>query len=215
MDNVIWGRIPRHCAASAGLKKASIGTVPPDTSLKRLARPRDASFRPAKMLRRCAAEHSAASASWSTVIPLASAQRSMRCGSDMAATISPRNDKSQYKIFPPEIALPIRDLLQCDMKKHTGGQELEIHLGDWLAFFDLGPSEAAKIAGCTQGYISNIVRGEKTNINVLYLLKLSEHLEVNINDFYRPLPSKTQLDALKKLSPRAQATILARKQQKG
>ncbi len=86
----------------------------------------------------------------------------------------------------------------------------ELHLGDWLTFFEIGPTEAAEIAGCTQGYISNMVGGRKDNINVLYLLRLSEHMGVTVNDFYRPLPSRNQLATLKNLSPKAQAAILAR-----
>ena len=101
------------------------------------------------------------------------------------------------------------------MAKRSDDEVPEIYLGDWLKFFEVGYTEAAKIAGCGQSYISNIAAGRKPNINVLYLLRLSERLEVNINDFYRPLPSQSQLVALKKLSPKAQAAILSRKQQKG
>lgn len=100
------------------------------------------------------------------------------------------------------------------MAKRSNTDAREIFLGDWLAHFEIGPTEAAKIAGCTQSYISNISRGARTNINALYLLKLSEHLEVNINDFFRPLPSQAQIAPLKGLSPKAQAAILAPKRRK-
>jgi hypothetical protein len=50
---------------------------------------------------------------------------------------------------------------------------------------------------------------------VLYFLRLSEHMGVNINDFYRPLPKKSGLAALKKISPRARATLLARWEDEG
>ena len=85
----------------------------------------------------------------------------------------------------------------------------DIYLGDWLDFFGIGPVEAAKIAGCTPSYISNIKRGAKKNINAIYLLRLSEHMGVNVNDFFRPLPNKSQLQSLKSLSPKAQAAVLA------
>jgi transcriptional regulator with XRE-family HTH domain len=197
-----------------GFKKASIGTAPPETSLNRTASLRDASLRPAKRLRKCAGEQSAASASCSIDIPAPVDQRSMGCGSDMAATISTRNGKSQPEIFLGEISVPSGKLLQCDMAKRSNTDAREIFLGDWLAHFEIGPTEAAKIAGCTQSYISNISRGARTNINALYLLKLSEHLEVNINDFFRPLPSQAQIAPLKGLSPKAQAAILAPKRRK-
>lgn len=86
----------------------------------------------------------------------------------------------------------------------------DLYLGDWLELFEIGPSEAAEIAGCTQSYISNMTGGRKSAINVLYLLRLSEHMGVTVNDFYRRLPNKTHLNALKNLSPKAQATLLKR-----
>jgi plasmid maintenance system antidote protein VapI len=101
------------------------------------------------------------------------------------------------------------------MQKDASKDPLDIHLAEWLEFFQVGPSEAARIAGCSQGYISNIMAGRKKDINVLYLLKLSDHFGITVNDFYRPLPSKAQLNTLKSLSPRAQASILARQQNRG
>lgn len=201
-------------SAGAGFKKASIGTAPPETSLNRTASLRDASLRPAKRLRKWAGEQSAASASCSIDIPAPEAQRSIGCGSDMAATISTRNAKSQPEIFLGEISVPSGKLLQCGMAKRSNTEAREIFLGDWLEHFEIGPTEAAKIAGCSQSYISNISRGARTNINALYLLKLSEYLEVNINDFFRPLPSQAQIAPLKGLSPKAQAAILSPKRRK-
>lgn len=101
------------------------------------------------------------------------------------------------------------------MAKDLSEDSPEIFLGDWLEFFEVGITEAAGIAGVTQPYISNIVANRKPNVNVLILLRLSEQLGVTINDFYRPLPSRTQLNALKSLSPKAQAAILSKQQSKG
>lgn len=100
------------------------------------------------------------------------------------------------------------------MAKSDPIEPREIFLGDWLEHFGIGATEAAKIAGCTQSYISNIKRGARQNINALYLLRLSEHMELNINDFFRPLPSQSQLVALSKLSPKAQAALLGNKRKK-
>jgi helix-turn-helix protein len=212
MATIIRLRDHARASSATGLKKASIGTVPPDTSLSRLASPRDASLRPAQMFRRWASEQSAASATCETDISLALAQRSIGC-SDIAY-ISPRNEKSQQQIFPAEIIYPNNDLLKWVMNKPDEDDAPNIYLGAWLDLFDLPIGEAAKIAGCGQSYISNIIANRKSNINVLYLLRLSDELGVTINDFYRPLPSKSQLNALKSLSPKAQATLLARQQRK-
>lgn len=91
----------------------------------------------------------------------------------------------------------------------------EIFLGEWLDNFEIGRSEAARIAGCTQGYISNIARGARENVNALYLLRLSEHMHITINDFYRRPPSVTQLAPLADLSPAARQAVLDRKRRKG
>lgn len=100
--------------------------------------------------------------------------------------------------------------LHSTMAKKSVDEVPEIYLGEWLKHFGIGPTEAAKIAGCSQSYISNIIAGRKPNINALYLLKLSDHMEVNVNDFFRPLPSQSQLKTLGQLSSKGQAAILTR-----
>jgi plasmid maintenance system antidote protein VapI len=110
--------------------------------------------------------------------------------------------------------LPLNELVKCGMAKTPTDEPREIFLGDWLDHFGIGATEAAQIAGCTQSYISNIKRGARQNINALYLLRLSEHMDLNINDFFRPLPSQSQLVALAKLSPKAQAALLSGKRKK-
>lgn len=207
-----WKR--RHSAASRDLRKASIGTAPPDASLNRLARPREASLRPAKRLRRCDAEQSATSASASIDTPAESAQRIIGCCSDMTADISTRNAQSQPEIFPPEISLCDSALVECGMGRRTAQEPREIFLGDWLRLFEKGPVEAAKIAGCSQSYISNISRGARSNINALYLLRLAEWLGVSVDDFFRPVPSQAHIAALAQLSPKGQASILNRRRRK-
>jgi plasmid maintenance system antidote protein VapI len=132
----------------------------------------------------------------------------------MGESISTRNQKSQPEIFPVEIVAGSVSLLPWDMDKAGDEQPPTIYLGAWLEEFKIDNGEAAKAAGCDQSYISNIVAGRKPNINVLYLLRLSEYMGVTVNDFYRRLPNKTQLEALKNLSPKAQATLLARFQKK-
>lgn len=211
-DTVVW--LKDHAWMPSGFKNASIGTAPPEISLKRLASPREASLRPAKRLRRCHSEQSAAAASSLIERPLSVAQRSIGCRSDMGRHISPRNHKSQPEIFPVEIVTVPVVKLEYGMGKAAANSIPTIYLGDWLAEFDMDNGDAAAAAGCDQSYISNIVAGRKTNINVLFLLRLSEAMGVTINDFYRKLPNKAQLAALKDLSPKAQATLLARFQKK-
>lgn len=132
----------------------------------------------------------------------------------MDASISPGNGFRQPAIFPPGTARSGGLPLKCDMAKAKKEPPLRIFLGQWLDFFEMDVGEAAKVAGCSQGYVSNIIANRKTNINVLYLLNISNKLGVTINDFYRPLPRKAELDAFKELSPKAQAAILQKERKK-
>jgi hypothetical protein len=133
----------------------------------------------------------------------------------MTESISPGNDFRQPEIFLPETGLLAARSLQWPMAKPDDDEFAEIYLGQWLEFFETDITEAARIAGCSQGYVSNIIANRKPNVNVLYLLRISEHLGVNINDFYRPLPRKSELKALKALSPKAQAAILEKQRKQG
>jgi DNA-binding Xre family transcriptional regulator len=132
----------------------------------------------------------------------------------MDTTISARNDSCQREIFPSEIYLPIKGLLKCGMAKRHAPAPREIFLGEWLKRSGIGPTEAAEIAGCTQSYISNISSGARKNINALFLLRLSEHLKININDFFQRPPPESQIAPLRSLSPEAQEALLRPKKQK-
>jgi transcriptional regulator with XRE-family HTH domain len=100
------------------------------------------------------------------------------------------------------------------MAKRKTQKPREIFLGEWLKRKGIGPTEAARIAGCSQSYISNISSGLRTNINALFLLNLSEALEININDFFRKPPSEAEIASIKALSPEAQDALLRPRRQK-
>lgn len=112
------------------------------------------------------------------------------------------------------MSVEIDALLKSGMGKKTAIETPEIYLGQWLREFSIGATEAAKIAGCSQPHISNVSGGRRPNINVLFLLRLSEHMGVTVNDFFRPLPSKSQIESLQKLSPKAQAALLSNRRKK-
>lgn len=86
----------------------------------------------------------------------------------------------------------------------------EIFLGSWLTYFGKQVTEAAAVAGCSQGYISNIKYGRKKNINYLYLWRISEWLGVTVDDFFKEAPEAVEA----KHSPKAQAAIRARQLRK-
>lgn len=108
----------------------------------------------------------------------------------------------------------ISALVNCGMGKRPNPSPREIFLGDWIKFLDLKVVDVAKCAGCTQGYISNIARGAKDNINALYLLAISDMMGVTVNDLFKRPPPKSVVAQLESYSPKARETILARKQRK-
>lgn len=112
------------------------------------------------------------------------------------------------------MTIPFSGLLKCGMAKKQTVEPREIFLGDWLKRWDIGPTEAARIAGCTQSYISNISRGARKNVNALILLPLTEKYGININDLFRKPPTEAQIASFKALSPEAQDALLRPKRQK-
>jgi transcriptional regulator with XRE-family HTH domain len=101
------------------------------------------------------------------------------------------------------------------MAKSPQFSEPDIYLGEWLELFGLGPTEAGRIAGCGQSYISNIMSNKKRKINVLFLLRLSQKLGVTINDFYKKPPTEAQVAQFEAYSPQARQFLLSRRQAKG
>lgn len=90
----------------------------------------------------------------------------------------------------------------------------EIFLGAWLELFEIGSTDAAAIAKCSQSYISNISRGRKGNINALYLMALSEEMGITVNDLFRRPPPRTQIAQLREYSPQARAALITLKRKR-
>ena len=212
MGSVICLRARRHARASSsvGNKKASIGTSPRAKSLKRLARPSDASFRPARMLRMCDSEQLPAAAKSATVLPFPSAQRSIGCESVMGAIISTGNDLGQREIFLLEMYRQNKGLVQCPMGKTDDKDTHDVHLGGWLELFGLSQTVAARIAGCNQSYIANIAGGRKADVNVQILYRLSKEMGVTINDLFIPAPTEDKGSSIIQLTAEARESVVRR-----
>lgn len=90
----------------------------------------------------------------------------------------------------------------------------DLYLGEWMEFFDVGPVELSKAAHCSSSYVSNIKGERRADVNVLFLLPISEHLGVSVNDLYTRPPSKVQIAEFQPYSKVAQASILERIRQK-
>lgn len=103
------------------------------------------------------------------------------------------------------------------MGKKTADPKPEVpplFLGEWLAYFGIGSTEAGRIAKCDQSYIANLSNNVKGNPSAAILYRLSEHLDITVNDFYRPPPKDEQIASIADLSPRAQRAVLDRARRK-
>lgn len=104
--------------------------------------------------------------------------------------------------------------LQSLMGKKPKLEPRPIYLGAWLDLFDVDVTKAAKAAGVTQGYVSNIIANRKPNVNVLILLSISEMLGITVNDMYQRPPTAEQTAAMAGLSPQARESLIALKKRK-
>lgn len=218
-------RRPRHARASTkssetftGRKKASIGTLPPLKSLSLLASPSEASLRPAKMLRRCDSEHSAAVAISRIVLPFPSAQRSIGC-SDMAATISTGNTESQPQIFPLEISSELSGLLQCDMGKTSRkpkyrpaalpeGEAAPLYVDEWMKACEVPQKQVVTETGYSQSHIANTQGSRRPNPSADLLRRIAAVLQISIDDLYFPPPPKDRIAAIRGLKAAREALLL-------
>lgn len=215
-------RASAAASLGAGLRKASSGTSFPERSLSRLASPRDASLRPAKILRRCHSEHSAAEAIFGIVIPFRSAQASIGCWSDMAPTISTRNSSSQAEIFPSEIRNKINGLVNCGMAKpqtktkpfkappsKPPERDLEpLYVGEWIEVAGKKQHEVVKATRISQPHISNMSNGRRPNPSAARLRKIAQFLGIGTDDLYQPPPPKEQSDRYRTLSAGAKSLLI-------
>ena len=89
-----------------------------------------------------------------------------------------------------------------------------LHLGAWLALFQVSETEAGKIAGVGQSYIANLISGFKKNPSALILMDISEYLGITVNDLYQRPPSRAEMQPAANLSPRAREAIITLQRRK-
>ncbi len=140
----------------------------------------------------------------------------------MDTDISTRNTNCQTKRFPSGISFEGNGLVICDMPRPIRkpvpiepAEPAEIFVGQWLKYYGVTQVEAGEIGGCGQSYIANISAGRKKNVNAQILLRLANHLDIKVHDFFRRPPSPEIEAALADLSPEARASVIDRKRRRG
>lgn len=76
-----------------------------------------------------------------------------------------------------------------------------LHIGPWLTKLERKPSDVARQIGLNEGYLSQLISGEKKNPSSDVLLRLSEELGISINALYSRPPEMDVTSRVKVLRP--------------
>lgn len=97
------------------------------------------------------------------------------------------------------------------MAKRPRPQFKPLYVGEWIEATGFTQSEVVKNTKISQGYISNISGGRRSNPSAEYLRRISEFIGVTMNDFYLPPPQQRDIEALSRYSPVARETLLKKR----
>jgi DNA-binding Xre family transcriptional regulator len=83
-----------------------------------------------------------------------------------------------------------------------------LYIGEWIELLGAKQNEVAKAAGIGESYLSLLIDRTKKNPAGRILYKISEHLEITVNDLYEMPPPASQVQALGKVPPRLWSALL-------
>jgi hypothetical protein len=75
------------------------------------------------------------------------------------------------------------------------------NLGAWLEVFEKKNVEAARAAGVSDSYISEIISGKKNNPGLFVMLDLARWLGVSVEELMYPPPDPETLRKIRRFSP--------------
>ncbi len=75
-----------------------------------------------------------------------------------------------------------------------------LYIGQWITKLGRKQGEVAKKSGVDEGYMSQLISGEKTNPGGPYLMAISEELGITVNQLYEEPPEIDVTDHIKKLT---------------
>lgn len=74
-----------------------------------------------------------------------------------------------------------------------------LYIGQWIAALGLRQTDVAKDAGINEGYLSQLISGERTNPSGGILWAISRAMGIEARKLNEPPPSREILEALRKL----------------
>jgi transcriptional regulator with XRE-family HTH domain len=82
----------------------------------------------------------------------------------------------------------------------------EVFIGEWLHALDIRPREVSKGARVNEGYLSQLISGQKVNASAAMVKRIGDYLGIDWRKLYERPPNREILRAASKLDP----AILAR-----
>lgn len=82
-----------------------------------------------------------------------------------------------------------------------------LYIGQWLARLGRRPREVCKGAGVDEGYMSQLISGEKDNPSAEMLRRISEELGISMNDLYKMPPEMDIAPGTHEMRPDQLATL--------
>lgn len=76
-----------------------------------------------------------------------------------------------------------------------------LYIGEWLTKLGRRPSELSKASGVDEGYLSQLISGEKNNPSAAQLMAISTELGISVNALYSRPPVVDVTDRVRTLRP--------------
>jgi transcriptional regulator with XRE-family HTH domain len=87
-----------------------------------------------------------------------------------------------------------------------------LYLGEWIRAMGRKPAEVAKAADINEGYLSQLISGQKKNPSALLLHSIADFIGIPMQYLYRPPPNRTWLAEAADLEPAILERLIGRKQ---
>ena len=77
----------------------------------------------------------------------------------------------------------------------------DLHIGAWIRFLGRKPTEIAKNAKINEGYLSQLISGEKQNPSYDMIRRIADELKIGIDQLRRPPPDEKTVELVRSLDP--------------
>lgn len=76
-----------------------------------------------------------------------------------------------------------------------------LYIGQWIRALHKRPADVVRETKINEGYLSELISGQKKNPSGDKLLQIAEYLDIPMNYFYQPPPDKEFLEQVSEIDP--------------